>query len=61
MEITRRRLSWLQVKSQARESLGDEAELRDLGESLRQRQLSRVSSSTHSGARPPTLNGHDRP
>jgi ParB family transcriptional regulator, chromosome partitioning protein len=44
MEITRRPLDWFKTKPQARESLGDEAELRQLGLSIKARQLSAVGA-----------------
>ena len=45
-EITRKPLSWFKISPQVRKDLGSEVELRNLGESLRQRQLAPVGAMT---------------
>ena len=43
-EITRKPLAWFKVKPQTRQNLGSEVDLKNLGKSLRERQLSPVGA-----------------
>lgn len=43
-EITRKPLTWFKVKPQARQNLGSDVDLKNLGKSLRERQLSPVGA-----------------
>lgn len=44
MDVVRKPLTWFKVPPQIRQDLGSEAELRNLGESLRERQLSSLGA-----------------